>query len=105
MVHTLPGVLMLLETENCGPAVLDADEHLGPRDSSLASGLRTQPSVQGTPPAVGQLEQPGPLGVAGGGRGLQTPTQRHAKPAAAGDACGCPHTLVPALLDPRHTGG
>lgn len=57
------------------------------------------------PLTVGQLEQPGPLGVAGGGRGLQTPTQRHAKPAATGDACGCPHTPVPALLDPHHTGG
>lgn len=55
---------MLLESENRGPAVLDADKHLGPGDSSLPSGLRIQPSVQGMPP---DGRTAGVAGAIGGG--------------------------------------
>ena len=52
------------------------------------------------PLTVGQLQRPGPLWVADGEEGCR-PQRRDTKPAATGDACGCPHTPVPALLEPH----
>lgn len=68
---------MLLESENRRPAMLDADEHLGPGGLSLPRALRIQPSVQGMPPDCRTAAAAGAIVGGRWRRGLQAPTQRH----------------------------